>query len=143
MFGDTEFEIFAHEAVESWGRPDRDYGYQELEAAIATLYRSRLKFPPAWTESQRDDFIAEQASRDADEIGTSFDDLIDTVTDRLCRDRYFACGGRPLNEDISAQIDLARHIAIDDLRWRMVDEIPDEIRRVDHELADESKGEIE
>jgi hypothetical protein len=95
-----------------------------------------LEFPPAWTECQRDDFIAEQTSRDVSAVGASFDDLIDTVTDRLCRDRYLDCGGRPLNEDVDAEIDLARLYAIDDLRWRMIDEIPDAIRRVDRELAD-------
>ncbi|MDR3658496.1 MAG: hypothetical protein P4L48_23455 [Mycobacterium sp.] len=136
MNSDPKFEAFVDEAVTSWGRPGGDYGYQELEAAIATLYRSRLEFPPAWTECQRDDFIAEQASRDADEIGTSFDDLIDTVTDRLCRDRYLNCGGRPLSEDIGAEISLARRDAIDDLRWRMINEIPDAIR-LDSEFADE------
>lgn len=142
MDSDNEFDLFVDEAVTSWGRPGGDYGYQELEAAIGTLYRSRLEFPPGWTESQRDEFIADQASRDADEIGTSFDDLIETVTDRLRRDCYFACGGRPLNEDISAEIDLARRFAIDDLRWRLVDEIPDEIRRVDRKLAREISDQV-
>ncbi|UQX10652.1 hypothetical protein [Candidatus Mycobacterium methanotrophicum] len=137
MDSDPEFGAFADEAVASWGRPGGDYGYQELEAAIAVLYRSRLEFPPAWTECQRDEFIAEQASRDANDVGASFDDLIDTVTDRLCRDRYLDCGGRPLNEDISAEIAFARRDAIEDLRWRMIDETPDAIRRVDRELADE------
>lgn len=132
-----EFESFADEAVASWGRPGGDYGYHELEAAIATLYRSQLMFPSAWTTHQRDDFIAERASRDASEASASFDDLIDTVNDRLRRDRYLDCGGQPLNEDIAAEIDLARRDVIDDLGWRMIDEIPDAIRRVDCELADE------
>lgn len=82
MGRDLEFEAFADEAVAaSWGRSSGDYGLQELEAAIATLYRSQVEFPPIWTDRQRDEFIAEQASRDASEVGASFDDLIDTVTD--------------------------------------------------------------
>ncbi len=137
MDRDLEFEAFADEAVASWGRSSGDYGPQELEAAIAVLYRSRMEFPPTWTDCQRHDFIAEQASRDASEVGASFDDLIDTVTDLLRRDRYLDCGGQPPNEDIAAEIDLARRTAIDELRWRMVDEIPDEIRRIDRELAKE------
>ena len=83
---------------------------------IAVLYRSWLEFPPAWAECQCDDFIAEQSSRSASEVGANFDDLIDTVTDRLCRDHYLDCGSRPLNEAIDAEIDLARRDAIDDLR---------------------------
>lgn len=141
MNSDTEFEAFADKAVDSWGQPGGDYGYRELEKAIATLYRSRLEFPPAWARSQSDDFIAEQAFRDADEVGTSFDGLVDTVTDRLRWAHYLNCGGRPLNEDIAAEITLARRQAIDDLRWRMVDEIPDMIRQVDRERANDMADE--
>lgn len=137
MDRDLEFETFADEAVGLWGRSSGDYGPRELDAAITVMYRSRMEFPPTWTDCQRDDFIAEQASRDASEFGASFDDLIDTVTDRLRRDRYLDCGGQPLNEDIAAEIDLARRDVIDGLRWRMVDEIPDTIRQVDRELAAE------
>ncbi len=136
MDRDLEFEVFADAAVASWGRSSGDYGRQELEAAIATLYRSQVEFPPIWTDRQRDEFIAEQASRDASEVGASFDDLIDTVTDRLRRDRYLDCGGQPLNEDIAAEIDLARRDVIDGLRWRIVDEISDAIWQVDREFAD-------
>ncbi|SKL53290.1 Putative transposase [Mycobacteroides abscessus subsp. massiliense] len=132
-----EFESFAEEAVASWGRSSGDYGPRELEAAIATLYRSHVEFPPIWTDRQRDEFIVKQASRDASEVGASFDDLIDTVTDRVRRDRYLDCGGQPLNEDIAAEIDLARGDVIDGLRWRMVVEIPNAIRQVDRELAAE------
>ena len=48
--------------------------------------------------------------------------------------------GSPHTEDLSAQIDLSRRSKIDDLRWRMVDEIPDENRQVDHELSEEIAG---
>ena len=143
MANDNEFEAFADEAVASWGRPGEDHAYQALEAAIATLYRSRLEFPPAWTESQRDDFIAEQASRDADEIGTTFDDLVETEAERLRWYCHLTGLGSPHSEDTSAQIDLARRCAIDDLRWRMVDEIPNEISQIDHELAEETADEAQ
>jgi hypothetical protein len=136
MDSDPEFEALADEAVTSWGESGGDYGYQELESAITILYRSRLEFPPAWTECQRERFIAEQASTDADEIVTRFDDLIETVTDRLWRDHYLGGGPRPVHEDISAEIAAARRDAIDDLKWRMIDEIPDAIIQVDCELAD-------
>ena len=136
MASDPEFEALADEAVVAWGRSAGEYGYQELEAAIAILYRTRLEFPPTWTEYQREEFIAEQAASDAGEIGNSFDDLIDTVTDQLRRDRCLDCGGQPLSEDIAAEVDLARREVIDGLRWRMVDEIPGTIRQVDRELAD-------
>lgn len=128
MDRDPEFEALAEEAVTRWGQLDGDYGYQELGGAIAGLYRSRLEFPSAWTDGQREEFIDERASRDASEIGRSFDDLVDTVTDRLVRDYYFDRGARPLSEDIGAAIDAARRDAFDDLRWWMRDDIPDEIR---------------
>ena len=51
--------------------------------------------------------------------------------------------GRYHSEDISAHVDLARRSKIDDLRWCMVDEIPDEIRRVDRELAEELADEMQ
>lgn len=73
MNSDPEFEAFADEAVSSWGMPGG-----ELEAAISATCRSRLKFPPASIESQRDESITDRASRDTCEIGTSFDGLVDT-----------------------------------------------------------------
>lgn len=142
MASDIEFEAFADEAVASWGRCGAEYGYQELEAAIATLYGSRLEFPCAWTESQRNEFIEDRASRDADEMATSFDDLADTVAESL-RWHCHLHGYGLHSEDISAHVDLARRSKIDDLRWCMVDEIPDEIRRVDRELAEELADEMQ
>jgi len=90
----------------------------------------------------RDDFIAEQASRDANEIGTSFDDLVETETERLRRHCNLTGVGSVHSEGISAQIDWARRFSIDALRWRIIDEIPDEIRRVDRELAEEMSDEM-
>ncbi|ANO13122.1 hypothetical protein PP327_23385 [Mycobacteroides abscessus] len=137
MDSDNEFEALAYEAGTRWGQLDGDYGYQELEGAIAGLYRSRLEFPSDWTEGQREDFIGERAFRDAHEIGTRFDDLVDTVTDRLVRDCFFDRGARPLNEDIAFEITAARRDAINDLRWRIVDEIPEAITEADREGADD------
>ncbi|OBB07640.1 hypothetical protein A5668_13720 [Mycolicibacterium fortuitum] len=137
MDSDSQFEAFVDEAVSSWGREGGLYGYVELEESVIALYRSRLEFPPTWTESQCDEFVEERASRDASEIGTSFDDLVETVTES----RRWHCHsnglGSPHSEDVSVQIDLARRSAIDDLRWRMIDEIPGEIRQVDRELVEE------
>ena len=142
MESDPEFGAFADKAVSSWGQPGGDYGYLELEEAITALYRSRLGFPPTWTENQCNEFIEDRASRDADEIGTSFDDLVETETERLRRHCHLTGVGSPHSEDISAQIDWARRFAIDDLMWRMVDEIPDEIGQIDRELAEEMAVEV-
>ncbi|SKE39733.1 Putative transposase [Mycobacteroides abscessus subsp. massiliense] len=136
MDSDPEFEALVDEAVSSWGKEFGFYGYTELEYAIMGLYRSRLEFPPTWTVDQCNEFIESRASRDADEIGASFDDLADTVAESL-RWHCHLHGYGLHSEDISAHVDLARRSKIDDLRWCMVDEIPDEIRRVDRELAEE------
>lgn len=136
MDSDPEFEALVDEAVSSWGKEFGFYGYAELEHAIMGLYRSRLEFPPTWTVDQRNEFIESRASRDADEIGTSFDDLADAVAESL-RWHCHLYGYSLHSEDISAHVDLERRSKIDDLRWRMVDEIPDEIRQVDRELAEE------
>lgn len=136
MDSDPEFEALVDEAVSSWGKEFGFYGYTELEHAIIGLYRSRLEFPPTWTVDQCNEFIESRASRDADEIGTSFDDLADTVAESL-RWHCHLHGHGLHSEDISAHVDWARRSKIDDLRWCMVDEIPDEIRRVDRELAEE------
>ncbi|MFL0289365.1 hypothetical protein ACJH6H_29540 [Mycobacterium sp. SMC-21] len=113
----------------------------ELEEAITALYRSRLEFPPTWTENQCNEFIENRASRDAGEIGTSFDDLADTETESL---RWHChLNGYGLHpEGISACVELARRSKIDDLRWSIVDEIPDEITQVDRERAEELADEI-
>lgn len=137
MNSDPEFEEFADRAVASWGKPDGDYCYSELEADVVALYRSRLSFPPGWTEQQRSEFLAEHACRDASDVGDRFDDLIDTVTERLRRERYFECGGQPFSEEISAEIALARRDVLDDLRWRLIYDLPDLIQQQDRELAEE------
>ncbi|RIS40983.1 hypothetical protein D2E71_20485 [Mycobacteroides abscessus] len=141
MDSDPEFEALVDEAVSSWGKEFGFYGYTELEHAIMGLYRSRLEFPPTWTVDQCNEFIESRASRDADEIGTSFDDLVETETESLRWHCHLNGLGSPHSEDVSAQIDLARRSKIDDLRWRVVDEIPDEIKRLDRELSEEIAGE--
>lgn len=69
-------EQFAERVIASWGDGTCDH---DLVASIETLYRARLRFPPAWPEHRRQDFIARHADLAASELGGLFDDLIDTV----------------------------------------------------------------
>ncbi|MDP7707546.1 hypothetical protein [Mycobacterium sp. TY815] len=74
----AEFTIAVEKVLAEWGQPFCN-GRFELTAAMERLYRAELEFPPGWPEQRRETVITNQADRDASELGTQFDGLIDTV----------------------------------------------------------------
>jgi hypothetical protein len=117
---DSGFAAFADAAIADWP----DYALSgEFDAAIESLYRSRLPFPPSWPHDRCEEFISEHAAADADALRTTFDDLVDIVIDRYGRDY----GVRLHSEDAAELIDAERRAALDEFERRLSVELPADI----------------
>lgn len=112
-------ERFAEQVIASWG--DSTCG-DSLVSSIETLYRARLSFPPSWPDHRRQDFITRHADLAASELGSLFDDLIDTVIN----DHGLRYGVMPHSEDTAQLVHAARRDALDDFLMR-IDDMADEI----------------
>lgn len=113
MFDPTPaFTTLTDEVVASWG--ELFYGHTELAAGIENLYRVWLEdhLPASWPQHRRDAFIADQADEAAGDLGTRFDDLIDTITER----HGLAYGTPPAAEDHAAMLETARRNTLDHYR---------------------------
>lgn len=119
---EAEFNIAVEKVLAEWGQPFCD-GYAELTDALERLYRAELEFPPGWPEQRRETVIVNQADRDAGELGTQFDDLIDTVIN----DFGLRYGTAPHPEDASEMIDTARKDALSEFVDKRLIFGPDEI----------------
>lgn len=108
----TAFTQLVDEAVASWG--EIYYGHAEFAAGIANLYRIWLAehLPASWPPQRRETFITNHADQAAAELGTLFDDLIDTITN----DHGLAYGTLIHHEDHAAILETARRDALDDHR---------------------------
>lgn len=107
---EDDLEKLADATVADW--PDIAFAGQ-FERAIGDLYRLHLRFPPAWSQEDCDDFIAENVDMAATRLTTELDDLIDTVVDGYERQH----GIRPHNDDARDMIDAARRSAIYELNF--------------------------
>lgn len=106
---DEDLERLADAAVTDW--PETAFSGR-LDAAIRDLYRTHLSFPPSWTPDDRDEFIAEHADMDAQQMISRFDDLIDVVIDGFSRQN----GCLPHSEGASVMIAEARKDAVYELQ---------------------------
>jgi hypothetical protein len=97
----------------------------QFDRAIGDLYRLHLRFPPAWSQEDCDDFIAENAEMAATRLTTDLDDLIDTVVDGYERHH----GIRPHNDDARDMIDAARRSAIHELEFD-IEALSDQLARM-------------
>jgi hypothetical protein len=120
MGGGAVVGQFAERVITSWGDGTGD---DDLVGAIETLYRARLRFPPSWPEHRCQDFITHHADLAASELGTLFDDLIDTVIN----DYGLRYGVVPHSEDAAHLVDAARRDALDDFLMRIDDDMAVEI----------------
>ncbi len=119
----TAFAAAIDSILAEWGQVC-SLGATDLTAALETLYRAELEFPPAWPAHRREAFIAHHADLDAGELATELDDLIDTVTN----DYGLRYGVLPHHEDAAELIDDARRNAIHShVEHRLIYELPDEI----------------
>lgn len=105
---DEDLERLADAAVTDW--PEIAFSGR-LDAAIRDLYRTHLAFLPSWTPDDRDEFIAEHADMDAQQMISRFDDLIDVVIDGFSRQN----GCQPNQDDASSTIAQARKDAVYEL----------------------------
>lgn len=105
---DADLEKLADSAVADW--PEIVFSGQ-FDAAIRDLYRSHLQFPPSWSQEDRDEFIENNADRDATQLSDKFDDLIDTVIESYGRQHHVV----PHSDDARAMINAARKVAVYDL----------------------------
>ncbi|AQA03910.1 transposase [Mycobacterium sp. MS1601] len=105
---DDDLENLATAAISDW--PEIRHSGQ-LVAAIRDLYRTHLSFPQFWTPQEREEYIEEWADTDVQQLATQFDDVIDVVIDRFCRQN----GYMPHQEDAAEMIDKARKAAVYDL----------------------------
>lgn len=120
MDGGAVVEQFAERVIASWGDGTGD---DDLVAAIETLYRVKLRFPPSWPEHRCQDFITRHADLAASELGSLFDDLIDTVNN----DHGLQYGVMPHSEDATQLLNVARRDALDDFLMRIDDDMAVEI----------------
>lgn len=98
----------ANAAVADW--PEIAFS-GELHAAIKSLYRTHLPFPPFWTTDECMEFIEQQADTDAQRLATQFDDAIEVAIDDFGRQN----GYLPHHEDTSTMVDAARKDAVFEL----------------------------
>jgi hypothetical protein len=120
---DVVFGGFFDDVLAEWGQPfsSAQWGLTE---AIEVVFRQRLTFPASWPTQRCEAFIASHADRIAGQLGSVFDDLIDTVT----AEYGAAYGVMPHHEDAGVLIDTARREAlIEALTDSVVIELPDQI----------------
>ena len=127
------FDASIAEILAEWGQP-LSFSRGRLATAMETLYRAELEFPPTWTEHRRETFITNHADLDLGEVGTQFDDLIETVTN----DHGLRYGTLPHPDDASEMIRTARLDALNDILEQRLDyELPNEIEAHSAEDAEE------
>lgn len=119
---EDDLKKLADAAVADWA--DSMFSGQ-FDSAIRDLYQSHLRFPPAWSQEDCDDFIAENADMAATRLTTELDDLIDTVVDGYERQH----GTRPHNDEATDMIDAARRSAIYELKFD-IEAISDQLARM-------------
>lgn len=132
MDSDPQFEKFTEDAITSWGGPG--YGFDQLAAGIEALYRARLKFPPAWPPHRRAAFVTAHAHTAATEVGTLFDDLLDTARDDYARDNSCLLDAESASDLIRA----ARRAALDDVKLSATYDLPEQIAAA--AAADPARG---
>lgn len=128
---EAEFATAIDKVLAEWGQPFCD-GHAELNDALERLYRAELEFPPGWPTQRRETVIINQADLDAGELGTQFDDLIDTVIN----DFGLRYGTLPHSDDASEMIHTARKDALNEFVERRLILGPDEIVYAESEDRD-------
>lgn len=106
------FTDLADNVVASWGTVF--YSHNQFAADLEKLYRIWLAeyLPASWPPHRCEAFIAGQADQAAGELGSRFDNLIDTITER----HVVAYGVLIDPEDHAEQLETARRHAFDHYR---------------------------
>ena len=119
----VRFHAVVGTVLAEWGQPCTRAD-DKLTAALQELYEAVLEFPAGWPPARRRRFITDHADMASTELGTVFDDLIDTVINEYA----LSYGVMPHSEDQCELVDEARRQALaeyldDQLSWQLPEAI--------------------